>query len=338
MNAQSATHNAPPVTRRRGLLEEPTYGWGKTVPRKPTFREIMVEWNDAINFFQNRTRLLTALFTAFHFATGVVFIYFFVYQFSLLNLGLIFIFSVFLSLIYTTVWNHRYCTHRAFKFRRPGWTRLFLWTNPMFFREESWVIPHHVHHSRSDRLGDPYGPHLGRIGSYLAYDSSAKTNRNINRSSYERLVRSLQHIGFKQNSYEQFQRTGSVENAWHWITRAVFATLFWCALAYLIGGGVGVVVWLSSVFVFTFGVRDFAYRGHSGFFIKAMKGRSNNQLFAGFFTGEWHDNHHAHPKLARSDLEWWQVDIPYWIIKVMGWCGIVGEINTKTTTAPRRHD
>jgi len=329
MKAQSAILNATRIPRRRGLLAEPTYGWGETTPHRPSLREIIFEWNDAINFFQNRSRFLIALFPAFHFVTGIVFFYLLIRHFSLVNLALVFTVSIFLSLIYTTLWNHRYCTHRAFKFRHLGWTKLFLWTNPMFFREESWVIPHHVHHSRSDRVGDPYGPHLSRLGSYLAYDSSAKTNLAISRSDYERLARSLQHIGFRQNSYEQFQRTGSVECEGYFVSRASFATLFWCALAYFVGGNVGVLGWLSGVFLFAFGVRDFAYRGHSGFFIKAMKGQSQNQILTGVLTGEWHDNHHAYPRLAYSGLAWWQVDIPFWIIKTMGWCGIVGEINTR---------
>ncbi len=40
-----------------------------------------------------------------------------------------------------TIWFHRYCTHRAYKFSHPAWARLFLWTNPVCFREESYVIP-----------------------------------------------------------------------------------------------------------------------------------------------------------------------------------------------------
>ncbi|MEP6664414.1 MAG: hypothetical protein ABJC04_12210, partial [Verrucomicrobiota bacterium] len=77
MKIESATLDGIPVPRRRGLLQEPTYGWGEMVPRRPSIREIFVEWFDAINFFKNRTRLLTAMFTAFHIATFGVFIFFF---------------------------------------------------------------------------------------------------------------------------------------------------------------------------------------------------------------------------------------------------------------------
>ena len=329
----STKNSAPP--RRRGLIVEPTFGWGDIAPRKPSLREVIVEFVDAINFIKDRTRLLTALFTAYHLATFAVFLYFFTHYFSVKNAAAVLVIASFIATIYNTLWYHRYCTHRAYKFRHLGWTRLFSWTNPVCFREESYVIPHHVHHSKEDRPGDPYGPHLGWLGSYLAIESSAKTNLAINASDYERLARSLRHLGCVQNSYEQFQRTGSVENAWHWLARAVFANLFWASIAYGLGGGVGVLTWYASVFFYTFLVRDFNYRGHGGFFFKASQGRATNHLFYGLIAGEWHDNHHANPRLAHSGLEWWQVDVPYWIIKLMRRCGIVEHYNARDGGARR---
>lgn len=344
MKIESAISDAVPVARRRGLLEEPTYGWGEIAPRKPSTREIFVEWIDAVNFVKKRTRFLTALFTAFHLATFGVFIYFIVCRFSILHVAWVMGISSFIATVYNTVWYHRYCTHRSYKFRSLGWTRLFLWTNPVCFREESYVIPHHVHHAKEDRPGDPYGPHLGWLGSYLASESSAKTNLEINRSDYERLAKGLKHIGFPVNTYEKFLRTGSVENPWHWFARSLFANLLWCSLAYFMGGTVGILTWLSGVFLYTFFVRDFNYRGHGGFFFKASKGQATNQLFYGLISGEWHDNHHSFPRLAHSGLKWWQLDIPYWIIKTMGWCGLVETINTnrannltRRITSPTSH-
>jgi fatty-acid desaturase len=333
MKIEAATPDAIPAPRRRGLLAEPTFGWGEIAPRKPSLREIFVEWFDAINFFKNRTRLLTAMFTGFHLATFGVFIFFFIRHFSILNVAWVMGISAAIATVYNTVWYHRYCTHRAYKFRNLASTRLFLWTNPVCFREESYVIPHHVHHSKEDKPGDPYGPHLGWLGSYLASESSAKINLSINRSDYERLAKGLKHIGFPQNSYEQFQRTGSVEKAEHWIARSIFANLLWCSLAWFIGGGVGILTWYAGVFLYTFFVRDFNYRGHGGFFFKASKGQATNQVFYGLISGEWHDNHHSYPRLAHSGLEWWQLDIPYWIIKTMGWCGLVEKINTRKTSS-----
>jgi sn-1 stearoyl-lipid 9-desaturase len=317
----------PRPSRARGLLAEPTYGWGETTPRSPTVRECIVEWLDANNFLADRTRRLTATFTVFHVATFCAFIGYVATCFSLATAAAVLGISTFIATVYNTVWYHRYCTHRAFKLRRVAYARLFLWTNPVCFREENYVIPHHVHHAKKDQPGDPYGPHLGWLGSYLASESNAKTNLDISSSDYDRLARSLRHIGFPTNSYEAFQRTGSIEKPWHWIARSLFANLLWSSLAWSIHGFIGVLTWYAGVFLYSLLVRDFNYRGHGGTSFAASRGNPVNHAFYGLIGGEWHDNHHAHPRLAHSGLEWWQLDVPYWIIKSMRAVGMVDEIN-----------
>jgi sn-1 stearoyl-lipid 9-desaturase len=316
------------TTRRRGLLLEPTFGHGETTPRRPTLREVLAEWFDAVNFVKDRSRLLPAVYFAHHLATGVIFVYFFLNYFSVIAVLSVMGIATFIGTIYNTVWYHRYCTHRAYKFRNVWFARILLWTNPAFFREESYVIPHRIHHSKSDEPGDPYGPHLGWLGSYLATESSQRTNRDISAQEYDRLAKTLEHIGFTANSYEAFRRTGSVENVWHYALRMVFSTFFWCSLGWLVAGLPGALAWLSGVFFYTFLVRDFNYRGHGGFFFKASKGLPANQIFYGIIAGEWHDNHHAHPRSARAGIEWWQIDVPYAVIKTMHICGMVVQVNT----------
>jgi stearoyl-CoA desaturase (delta-9 desaturase) len=323
---QSAISEEPRAPRRRELIVEPTYGYGDLAPRKPTLREVFVELVDAINFLKDRTRLLPAAFLAYHLATLGVFILFCARYFSLASVGIVTGITVFIATIYSTAWYHRYCSHRAYRFHSLWPARLLLWTNPICFREECYVIAHHAHHAKSDKPGDPYGPHLGWLGSYLAAESMQKTNRDITRSDYERLARSLEHIGFAQNSYEKFRRTGSVENVWHHGAHVMVATLFWCSLGYFVAGWPGAMAWLASVFLCSFFMRDFNYRGHGGFFFKASEGHPANQLFYGLLAGEWHDNHHEHPRSARDGQAWWQLDTPYWIIKAMGACGLVEQI------------
>jgi len=242
--------------------------------------------------------------------------------------------ACFIGTVYNTVWFHRYCSHQAYQFRSLWFARLFLWSNPICFREESYVIPHRIHHSKSDEPGDPYGPHLGWLGSYLATETQQKTNVNITETEHERLAKSLEHCGFLKNSYAQFRKTGSVENVWHYGARVVVASLAWPALAFLIAGWMGVLVWISSVFLFTFIVRDFNYRGHSSLVGTDRHGSPVNQAFYGIIAGEWHENHHQHPRLARSGLTWWQVDVPFWIIKLMKTCGIVTKYNNDLIPAP----
>lgn len=316
-------HEAPGLLRKPGLILPPTYAATVAAGRKPSLHELLVEWTDAVAFWRDRSRLLPALYAAYHLATAVVFAVFMARHFSLLACVTVMAIGSAIATVYNTVWYHRYCTHRAYKFRNLGWARVFLWTNPVCFREESYVVPHRVHHSKTDEPGDPYGPHLGWLGSYLGTESQQKMNRDLSPTEYERLAKSLEHLGIPRNSHEQFRRCGSVEPLWHWLARLVFANVFWTSLGYVAAGWWGVQAWLAGVFFYSALVRDFNYRGHGGFFGEHEPGTPLNQVFYGLIAGEWHENHHAHPRLARSGFAWWQLDIPYWIIRAMSAAGIV---------------
>lgn len=78
------------------------------------------------------------------------------------------------------------------------------------------------------------------------------------------------------------------------------------------------------------------------FFLKGAvqnhkQGEPVNQMAYGLIAGEWHKNHHDHPRLARSGLSWWQVDLPYWIILLMKSCGLVTKCNSKVRSPVSRH-
>lgn len=321
--------------RRAGLLERPTYGHVGPAPSRPSLKEVWLEWIDAISFWKDVSRLLPALYAAYHLATFGVFVFFLIRFFSIPAVLSVVAIAIMIGTVYNTVWYHRYCSHQAFKFRNLWFARLFLWTNPISFREESYVVPHRIHHSVSDEPGDPYGPHLGWLGSYLATESQQKMNRNISAAEYERLVKSLQHVGFVRNTHARFQRTGSVENVWHYGARVVVANVVWPALAYLVAGWQGVLAWISGVFLFTFVVRDFNYRGHSSLIGTHKRGLPVNQVIYGIIAGEWHENHHAHPRAARSGFTWWQVDLPYWIIRLLKLCGVIERYNSVDTKDAR---
>ena len=307
---------------------KPTYGYVGPAPERPTLKEVFVEWFDAVSFWKDSTRLLPAFYAVYHLATFFVFGYFLIRYFSVTAVVAVGLIGVFIGTVYNTVWYHRYCSHQAFKFRSIWFARLFLWTNPVSFREESYVIPHRVHHSKSDEPGDPYGPHLGWLGSYLATETQQKMNRNITSAEFERMAKSLDHIGLVKNSFAQYQRTGSVEKIPVYFARVLVANAVWSALAYAVAGWPGVLAWISGVFLLTAILRDFNFRGHASFFGTNRHGAPLNQAIYGIIAGEWHENHHEHPRLARSGLAWWQVDVPFYIIKAMNLCGVVTQYNS----------
>jgi stearoyl-CoA desaturase (delta-9 desaturase) len=57
-----------------------------------------------------------------------------------------------------------------------------------------------------------------------------------------------------------------------------------------------------------YGYRNFETRDQS----------KNNWFVATIFFGEWHNNHHAHPGSAKHGHRWWEIDIAYWMIMLLG--------------------
>ncbi|KAI3914018.1 hypothetical protein MKW98_010830, partial [Papaver atlanticum] len=49
----------------------------------------------------------------------------------------------------------------------------------------------------------------------------------------------------------------------------------------------------------------------------------------GFGEG-WHNNHHAFQFSARIGLEWWQLDIPWYIIKILEHLGLATNVKVHT--------
>jgi sn-1 stearoyl-lipid 9-desaturase len=250
------------------ILIKPLFDYSKDglIPYRPTTKEILTEWIDAINFISYPSRGLTALYVAFHFSGLIITILFFLKHASLSNLLFVIVGVCFLGIVYNTVWYHRYCSHASFHFRKPAYALFFLWTNPFVFREECYAIPHRIHHQKTEKPGDPYGPHLGWLGSYLAIESSQKLNINMSEKAYGSMASSVGHIGIPINPYATFRRTGSIETTSHYVARVFFAHLLWGTAFFSIGGVSLLLGWYTSIFLMAFIIRDFNWRGHGGNF------------------------------------------------------------------------
>jgi stearoyl-CoA desaturase (delta-9 desaturase) len=42
----------------------------------------------------------------------------------------------------------------------------------------------------------------------------------------------------------------------------------------------------------------------------------------------WHNNHHHYPLSARQGFFWWEIDITYYILVMLSWCGIIWELKS----------
>ena len=302
--------------------------------RAPTLAEVGRQLLHSVNFVRDRRQTLRAVFELFHAATFLAFGVF-IFRFLSISTFLVYCLSVvFLATFINTIWYHRYCSHRAFRFRHPAWAKIFLWLNPIGFREEIYALLHHIHHAIEDEDHDPYGPHLGAFGSYVAL-GEFEIDSNVTPKEYERITGILAHTGVPFASLRSFRRWRSVEWIPHYLARWTFATLAWASLAYLVGGVPFLTAWFAAVFTYTFLMRDFNYRGHSrpdepghvdGWDFD-RRSQALNQRFYGYVAGEWHNNHHSFSASANCAFQAGQLDLPFVMIKAMHKMRIVERFN-----------
>ena len=54
----------------------------------------------------------------------------------------------------------------------------------------------------------------------------------------------------------------------------------------------------------------------------------NSFLIALLTMGEgWHNNHHHYPGAARNGFFWWELDVTYYALRLLGWLGVVWDLN-----------
>jgi fatty-acid desaturase len=302
--------------------------------RLPTFVEVAGEFVHSVNFVSDRRQTLRAVWEAFHVATFVAFAAL-IFRFLSLRTFVVYAVSVvLLATFVNTIWYHRYCSHRSFSFHHMAWTRMFLWLNPIGFRDEIYTLLHHIHHDIEDEDEDPYGPHLGVFGSYVA-SGEFEIDSNVTAEEYEKIKRSLSHTGMPFASLASFRRWRSVEWIPHYLARWTFATLLWASVAYGVGGLPVLTAWFAAVFTFTCLMRDFNYRGHSrpdrprhvdGWDLD-RRSMALNQRFYGYIAGEWHNNHHSFRASANCAFRPGQFDLAFVMIKAMHRVGIVERFN-----------
>jgi len=221
-----------------------------------------------------------------------------------------------------TIYYHRYCTHRAYQFSHPFWRFLVRYMVIKIIPEETYVVSHHVHHYISEKPGDPYNVNGGWWYCFLADVIHQPISKSLSREDYHRVSRMLDHTGVVLNSYEQYQKWGSVCHPGYTLLSFSLNWLFWYVVFYLLGGhGLAITLFGAAGF-WAFGVRTFNFDGHGGGRDKRKNGidfnrndLSINQLWPGLVTGEWHNNHHLFPNGARAGFLPYQLDYAWYFIR-----------------------
>lgn len=303
------------------ILQRPSYGWqndkGELVV--PSNRTLFKEALSRLNIFASRKNWISVL-SVLMVVCLLPFLYFFITDyFSWQLMLLIAFYSLIVMGTHGTVWFHRYCTHKAYKFSHPIWRFLTQHLVIKTLPEEIYVISHHVHHTKSDQPGDPYNSRGGLWYCMLAEFNHQRIAPDLSETDYLKVARFMRHTGVEINSYQQYKKWGSVANPLYTIAMWLLNWSVWFTILYFIGGPALACAIFSSALLWFVLVRAFNYTGHAKGEEKHVDGldfdRSNlsvNQTRPGIFTGEWHNNHHLYPGSARAGFLKYQFD-PAWI-------------------------
>ena len=222
---------------------------------------------------------------------------------------------------------HRLLTHRGYV--TPKWVEyamaicatLSLQGGPIY-----WVSVHRLHHQLTDKPGDPHSPRDGKWWSHMGWIlHGSLRNRN---SLLTRYAPDLSRDPF----YVWLSR-------WHWVPVTIVGIgLFltgwrlggWTLASSWVLWGVFLrvtlglhVTWLVNSATHMWGSRRFDTRDDS----------RNNWWVALLTGGEgWHNNHHAHPVSAAHGMAWYEPDLNYWGIRLLGLLGLAKRIKVQGST------
>lgn len=223
-----------------------------------------------------------------------------------------------------TGFYHRYFSHRSFKTSRPLQLLFALIGASSVQRGPIWWAAHHRHHhATAEREDDPHSPvHQGFWWSHTGWFLS-----NENFSVQKERVRDWQR-------YPELR----------FLDRFDIAVPVLLAVALLLAGiameayapqldtnGGQMLVWgffVSTVALYhgTFTINSLAHRwGRRRY---ATEDNSRNNFWLALLTlGEgWHNNHHHYPVSAKQGFFWWEIDITYYLLRVMSSLGLVWDL------------
>ena len=230
----------------------------------------------------------------------------------------------FVRMFAVTAFYHRYFCHRAYHTSRVGqFIFALIGLTAMQRGPLWWAAVHRHHHAHSDDPEDTHSPVTkGFLWSHIGWLTSSK-----NFPTDYRLVRDL--TKFPELVF--LNRFDVIGPAILFIFLFGFGTALNAIDPSLGTTGWQMVVWgffISTTFLFhaTCAVNSLAHTLGSKRFDNDDESR--NSLFLALITlGEgWHNNHHQYQASARQGFYWWEIDISYYLIRLLGLVGVVWDI------------
>jgi stearoyl-CoA desaturase (Delta-9 desaturase) len=226
--------------------------------------------------------------------------------------------SYFARMVMVTAAYHRYFSHRAFKTSRAFQFLLALGAQSSAQKGVLWWASHHRHHHKhSDGPQDIHsvrrsGFWHSHIGWILGSDWDHTNQALISDLTKYRELRILNHGAFNLLP-----------------AVALAAVFLWL-------GGVHALVWGFLVSTVLLWHGSFSINSLSHMFGKRRYETSddsrNNWALAILTTGEgWHNNHHHYQSSANQGFRWWEIDVTFYVLRVLEVFGLVWDLRRPPT-------
>lgn len=219
-----------------------------------------------------------------------------------------------------TAFFHRYLSHKTFQTSRIVQFVFILIGTMSAQRGPLWWAAHHRYHHRfTDTEQDPHSSTHGFWYSHVGWFLNDQ-NFNIRKEVVKDWLKYPELIWLDRFSLPVVLVTAA----------AIYGLGEWLAVAYpqLATSGPQLLVWgfvISTVLLIhaTLCINSLAHLYGSRDF--DTQDQSRNNFFLSMITlGEgWHNNHHFYAGSTRQGFYWWQIDVTYYLLKVMSWFGLV---------------
>lgn len=223
-----------------------------------------------------------------------------------------------------TGFYHRYFAHKAFKTSRTFQFIFALIGASSVQRGPLWWAAHHrLHHVNSDKAIDEHSPRQqGFFWSHMGW------------------FLSRHNFATRLDRISDFARYPELR----FIDRFdIFMPVLLAVMLYVVGetiayaypesgtNGWQMVVWgfvISTIVLYhiTFTINSLAHTvGRRRF--ETKDDSRNNWLLALLTFGEgWHNNHHYYPGSARQGFTWWEIDISYYLLRLLQALGLIWDL------------
>ena len=236
------------------------------------------------------------------------------------------VFLYFFRMFWITGGYHRYFSHRSYSTSRFFQFVIAFMAQTSVQKGALWWASHHrIHHRTSDT---PKDPHSMRLYGFWYSHIGWITGPDYKETDYKVI-----------SDYAKYPELVWL-NKYHLVSPIILAILV-MALGGIVNGG-SITMMFSVAGLSTLVIGFFlstAILFHGTFSINSImhkfgkqryesNDKSKNSLILALLTlGEgWHNNHHYYEVAARQGFFWWEIDITFYILKILSWMGIVWKI------------